>query len=73
MIYTIEELSIIKLYCGFEQNRDMVLSALQDTLPLITDAELQNTVETIIRKVNAMTKESFANLDLSEALVAESY
>lgn len=66
--HTIDELSIVKMYCGFSQNRDSVIAALNDSLPLIEDQEIKKTVEAAIRKANAMTQEAFAALDLSDTL-----
>ena len=55
-------------HCGFSQNRDSVIAALNDSLPLIEDQEIKKTVEAAIRKANAMTQEAFAALDLSDTL-----
>lgn len=70
-MFTIDELSIVKMYCGFSQNRDGVIAALNDSLPLIEDQEIKKTVEVTIRKVNAMTQEAFSALDLSDNIVEE--
>lgn len=67
-MFTIDELSIIKMYAGFNPNRDNIISALNDSLLLIEEPEIQETVKTIIRKINAMTQEAFATLDLSNTL-----
>lgn len=63
---TIDELSIIKMYVGFNQDRDVIVSVLNDILPLIEEPEIKETVESTIRKANAMTKEAFAAIDLSD-------
>jgi hypothetical protein len=70
-MFTNEELAIIKMYSGFSPDRNRVITALHDSLPLIEDTEIQDTVNTVIRKANAMTEESFAALDLSSALDTE--
>lgn len=70
-MFTIDELSIVKMYCGFSQNRDSVIAALNDSLPLIENQEIKKTVEVTIRKVNAMTQEAFSALDLSDNIVEE--
>lgn len=54
-MFTIDELSIVKMYCGFSQNRDSVIAALNDSLPLIEDQNIKSIVEETIRKVTAMT------------------
>lgn len=64
-MFTIEELSIIKMYSGFTPDRDRVILALKEILPLVEEPEISETVKSVIRKANAMTKESFSALDLS--------
>ena len=39
-----------------------------DSLPLIEEPEIKETVKSTIRKANAMTQEAFAALDLSDTL-----
>ncbi len=65
-MFTVEELSLIKIYSGFRQDRDSVISALNDSLPLIEEEEIKEAVKTTIRKANAMTTEAFAALDLTD-------
>ena len=40
-MFTIDELSIVKMYRGFSQNRDSVIAVLNDSLPLIEDQEIK--------------------------------
>lgn len=68
---TIDELSIVKMYCGFSQNRDSVIAALNDSLPLIEDQNIKSIVEETIRKVTAMTQAAFSDLDLSDTLLSD--
>ena len=70
-MFTIDELSIVKMYCGFSQNRDSVIAALNDSLPLIEDQNIKNIVEETIRKVTAMTQAAFSDLDLSDTLLSD--
>lgn len=70
-MFTIDELSIVKMYCGFSQNRDSVIAALNDSLPLIEDQNIKSIVEEIIRKVTAMTQAAFSDLDLSDTLLSD--
>ena len=65
---SIDELSIIKMYCDPSQNRDAVLATMNGSLPLIEDQEIKKTVEATIRKANAMTQEAFSALALSDTL-----
>ena len=70
-MFTIDELSIVKMYCGFSQNRDSVIEALNDSLPLIEDQNIKSIVEETIRKVTAMTQAAFSDLDLSDTLLSD--
>lgn len=70
-MFTIDELSIVKMYCGFFQNRDSVIAALNDSLPLIEDQNIKSIVEETIRKVTAMTQAAFSDLDLSDTLLSD--
>ena len=70
-MFTIDELSIVKMYCGFSQNRDNVIAALNDSLPLIEDQNIKSIVEETIRKVTAMTQAAFSDLDLSDTLLSD--
>ena len=70
-MFTIDELSIVKMYCGFSQNRDSVIAALTDSLPLIEDQNIKSIVEETIRKVTAMTQAAFSDLDLSDTLLSD--
>lgn len=70
-MFTIDELSIVKMYCGFSQNRDSVIAALNDSLPFIEDQNIKSIVEETIRKVTAMTQAAFSDLDLSDTLLSD--
>lgn len=70
-MFTIDELSIVKMYCGFSQTRDSVIAALNDSLPLIEDQNIKSIVEETIRKVTAMTQAAFSDLDLSDTLLSD--
>lgn len=65
---TIDELSIIKLYSGFSPNRVATLAALKAIVDDIPEPEIKATVESTIRKVNAMGDETFVCLDLVDVL-----
>ena len=67
-MFTNEELTIIKMYSGSFPDRNQVVTALNDILPLIDDTEIKETVKTVIRKTTAMTEEAFADIELSSAL-----
>ena len=65
-MFNICELSLIKMYAGLNPDRDKVLQAMREALPLIEEQEIRDMMESTIRKVNAMTKEAFSKLDLDD-------
>ena len=65
-MFNICELSLIKMYAGLNPDRDNVLQAMRDALPLVEEQEIRDMLESTIRKVNAMTAEAFEQLDLSD-------
>ena len=65
-MFNICELSLIKMYAGLNPDRDKVLQAMRDALPLVEEQEIRDMLESTIRKVNALTEEAFAQLDLSD-------
>lgn len=67
-MFNIEEITIIKMYTGFNPDRDKIIATLNDSLPLIEDADISDTVQSVIRKAHAMTEDAFSKLDLSAAL-----
>ena len=71
LMLNVEELTLIKMYIGARPDRDSVLASLREVLPLIEDEGIQETAQSTIRKVNALTLEAFAKLDLSAALEAD--
>ena len=54
------------MYAGLNPDRDKVLQAMREALPLVEEQEIRDMLESTIRKVNAMTKEAFEQLDLSD-------
>lgn len=67
-MFTIDELTIVKMYSGFSPDRDKVIAALKDSIQHIDDPDIKNTVSTVIRKCSAMTKDAFAAINLSDAM-----
>lgn len=67
-MFTPEELTIIKMYSGFKPDRNRIIEALAESIPLIDDPEIKDTVNLVIRKTRAMTAETFEKIDLSSAL-----
>ena len=68
MAFTTDEKSIIKLYSGFKLDRDKLLANMRQSLPLVETPEIEELMNGIIRKVNAMTAADFEKIDLSDAL-----
>lgn len=65
---TIEELSILKIYCGTQRNRNRVMESLANSLRYIEEPEISELVKSVIRKVNAMTEDSFSVLQFPVTL-----
>ena len=68
MAFTTDEKAIIKLYSGFKLNRDKLLTSMRQSLPLVETPEIAELMNSVIRKVNAMTATDFEKIDLSDAL-----
>ena len=68
MAFTTDEKAIIKLYSGFKLNRDKLLTSMRQSLPLVETPEIAELMNSVIRKVNAMTATDFEKIDLSNAL-----
>ena len=68
MAFSNEEKTIIKMYSGFTLDRDKLLASMRQSLSLVEEKEIAELMSAVIRKVNAMTAEDFANIDLSNAL-----
>lgn len=70
-MFTIEELSIIKIYADSKPERDRVVAALNDILPFIEEPEIKETVKSAIHKAKAMTQEAFNALDFTDTFELE--
>jgi hypothetical protein len=73
MAFTTDEKTIIKMYSGFTLNRDKLLASMRESLSLeslslVEELEIAELMNSVIRKVNAMTDADFMNIDLSDAL-----
>jgi len=67
MALSINEKAIILMYSGGELDRDKTISSIRLNLPFIEEQEIQETMESVIRKINAMRQEVFAEIDLTDA------
>ena len=68
MVFTTDEKTIIKLYSGFNLDRDKLLTSMRQSLPLVETPEIAELMNSVIRKVNAMTATDFEKIVLSDAL-----
>lgn len=69
MAFSIEERTLIKLYSDPENlSRDKVLENIRHSLPAIKDPEFIEQLNTIVRKVNALTEEAFQKIDLDDII-----
>lgn len=69
-MFTIEEITLIKMYSGFKPERSKVISLLKSTQPNFIDGEeeMKGLVEGVVRKLTALTDSAFEEIDLSLAL-----
>ncbi|KAB0575110.1 putative tranposon-transfer assisting protein [Fusobacterium naviforme] len=69
MAFSIEERTLIKLYSDPENlSRDKVLENIRHSLPAVKDPEFIEQLNTIVRKVNALTEEAFQKIDLDDII-----
>lgn len=70
MFFTIEELSIIKMYCTSEMKKEEVSSAIEDAAAYVDDDSISNTMRSIVDKLSEITQSDFEQLDLIDTLEA---
>ncbi len=70
-----EELAIIHMYQEQSMGRRTIIDSIKAVLPCFTEQEAEMKAMTLsaLRKLTAMTDQTFAALDFSEALSAEDY
>ena len=69
-MFTIDELSIIRLYAGEGHNRAAALEDLKACLPFLDDTSTWRLVSNLIEKLMTMNDAEFAKLDFSETLAS---
>jgi hypothetical protein len=62
---TIDEMSIVKMYVGFVQDKRSVLDAMKGAVPFVEDEDIRAVMASAVRKVSALSEGEFAELDLS--------
>lgn len=60
MAFTADEKAIIKLCTGFKPDRDKLLISMWQSLPIVDTPEIAKLMNSVVRKVNAMTAANFA-------------
>ena len=72
-MFTVEEITLMKIYTGFTPNRQSLISNLKSVIPHFTDEEqeIKDLTNDVIRKLTAMNGKSFVNIDFSLALDEE--
>ena len=72
-MFTVEEITLMKMYTGFTPNRQTLISNLKLVIPQFTDEEqeIKDLTGAVIRKLTAMNDKSFVNIDFSLALDEE--
>ena len=72
-MFTVEEITLMKMYTGFTPNRQTLIRKLKTVIPQFTDKEqeMKDLTGGVIRKLTAMNDKSFVNIDFSMALDEE--
>lgn len=77
-MFTVEEISLIKMYSSLKPNRESLISSLKNVMPHFTDQEqeMKELTGGVIRKLAAMNDNAFLGINfdlaLNEALPEES-
>jgi len=73
MMFTIEEITLMKLYTGLTPNRQTLIGKLRAVLPHFTEEEqeMKDFTGKVIRKLTATNDQSFMTIDFSLALDEE--
>lgn len=67
-MFTIDELTLIKMYSGLKPERNQVIAALKEALPDVDEQEIKGNLTRIIQKLENMEDVAFQNLDFSLVL-----
>jgi len=72
-MFTVEEISLMKMYSGLEANRHALISSLKNIIPHFLDEEqeMKDLTSGVIRKLTAMSDNNFSNINFSLALDEE--
>lgn len=69
-MFTIEEISLMKIYSNLEPNRNELISSLKNVMPHFTaeEQEMKDLTGGVIRKLTAMNDNAFLGINFSLAL-----
>lgn len=72
-MFTVEEITLMKMYSGFTPDRQSIINKLKAVVPHFADneQEIKELTSGVIRKLTAMNDKSFESLDFSIALDEE--
>ncbi|MEG0570376.1 MAG: transposon-transfer assisting family protein [Oscillospiraceae bacterium] len=72
-MFTIEEITLMKMYSGFRPERKQILQNLEKVLPHFTEVEteMKELTDGVVRKLTAMNDRAFEELNFNLALDEE--
>jgi len=72
-MFTVEEISLMKMYSGLQPNHHALISSLKNVMPQFTDEEqeMKDLTGGVIRKLTAMNDKTFSGINFSIALDEE--
>lgn len=72
-MFTIEEITLMKMYSGLNPERQNVLKNLEKLLPLFTEEEneVKELTQGVVRKLTAMNDKSFSEINFNLSLDGE--
>jgi len=73
MPFTVDEITIISLFCDGNINMDKnnFIKSLIESIPLTSEIQIKDIMESVVSKVTDITQDEFIKIDLSSALIAE--
>lgn len=72
-MFTVEEISLMKMYSGLKPNRQALISSLKNIMPHFKEEEqeIKDLTSGVIRKLTAMNDQTFSGINFSIALDEE--
>ncbi|MEM1724151.1 MAG: transposon-transfer assisting family protein [Thermoplasmata archaeon] len=74
-MFNVEEITLVKIYCGVKPQRKQVLKNLESILPYFTETEneMKELTFGVIKKLKALDDKAFGKINLNLALDDEEY